>query len=247
MKNTHTEHLFTDALAFGTRNLYNHFGYLATAALLGTIMAAAIMIGVTLGTIGVNFGYIQTMMIEIKTCCTSYNPELITVWIKNGGWRVLCFIGILLITAFAVARYIALGMIALALAIYDQKPLSLALFFNAYRFLLSDCIATFCYYCIVSIGLAFLILPGLYCMLAFSLYSQYIVDCHAGPFEALGKSFAITKGHKLQLLGIVVVVSIIQTVVAFIFSGLLSFLVFPFVALTMTYVYRELFAAHTRA
>jgi hypothetical protein len=71
-------------------------------------------------------------------------------------------------------------------------------------------VANFMYLLVSFVGLLLLIIPGLIFMLSFYFYEYFIISGQASFFEAFSKSQLITRGYKLQLMGIIVFFAIIS-------------------------------------
>lgn len=92
---------------------------------------------------------------------------------------------------------------------------------------------------IVIIGLVLLIVPGIIAVLMFLFSNYLVVDKGLGPIEALKESMRITKGHKWQLLLLVLAVAGLNILGALVFLvGLLVSV--PVSMLAMVHVYRTL-------
>lgn len=136
-----------------------------------------------------------------------------------------------------------MGLIKIALRIYDNKKCELADVFSD----LLSCLplffkylsASIVYILIVLSGIILLIVPGIIWSIKFSFFSYFIVDKGLGPIEALKQSSVITNGVMRDLFLFWLLVSVINCV------GLLAFFVGLFVTIPITmiaigYVYRKL-------
>jgi len=109
-----------------------------------------------------------------------------------------------------VAHAIAnMGIIKITLDVCDNRKPDLASFFSPLPQLLYFLVGAFLYNTMVTVGLFFLIVPGVILALTFQFYSYLIIDQQCGPIEALRKSAAITSGAKWNLLGLDVMVFLI--------------------------------------
>ncbi len=92
---------------------------------------------------------------------------------------------------------------------------------------------------IVIVGLILLVIPGIIAALMFLFSNYLVVDKGLGPIEALKESMRITKGHKWQLLLLVLAVAGLNILGALaFFVGL--FVSVPVSILAMAHVYRTL-------
>lgn len=89
---------------------------------------------------------------------------------------------------------------------------------------------------IVVIGLILIIVPGIIAALMLMFATCIVVDRELGPIEALSESRRITKGHRLQLLGLIIAVAAINALgILCLVVGLLITLPFTFLALVHAY------------
>lgn len=92
---------------------------------------------------------------------------------------------------------------------------------------------------IVIVGLILLIIPGIIAALMLLFSNYLVIDKNLGPIEALKESMRITKGHKWQLLLLVLAVACMNILGALaFFVGLL--VTVPISILAMAHVYRTL-------
>ena len=105
-------------------------------------------------------------------------------------------------------------------------------------------IALIIYGIVVAIGLALLILPGIYLMIRLQYYLAAIVDEDAGIIDSLKRSWQITKGQELPLfviLLIMIAISCIGTIALVV--GI--FVAIPFMMLIHCVTFRKLTAPAT--
>jgi hypothetical protein len=108
----------------------------------------------------------------------------------------------------------------------------------------------------ITIGLFFLIVPGLYLITIWAVFIPVIVIEGAGALDSFGRSHQLVRGHGWQVFGTLVIVYIIQViaglVLGLIFSALPYFfrdgistviagtLIAPFLAIVVTLIYYRL-------
>jgi len=102
-----------------------------------------------------------------------------------------------------------MGIIKVTLDICENRKPDVNGFFSPLPQLPYFLVAAFLYDTMVTVGLFFLIVPGIILALTFQFYSYLIIDQQCGPIEALRKSAAITSGAKWNLLGLNVLVVLI--------------------------------------
>ncbi len=120
-------------------------------------------------------------------------------------------VGVNIITFMLYTRVVLLCM--------DDDPAGIGDVLAGFKFLIPFTLASFFFFVAVLLGSIALIVPGIYLGLATGLYSFLIVDQFMGPIEALKRSFAITKGHLVQILFLYFVLCMV------IFGGLICFVI----------------------
>lgn len=70
-------------------------------------------------------------------------------------------------------------------------------------------LATICFALAVTVGLALLIIPGIFLMVAFSMYALAIIDEDDGPIASLRSSYRLIKGHWWRTAVVFTVISFI--------------------------------------
>jgi hypothetical protein len=72
----------------------------------------------------------------------------------------------------------------------------------------------------IGIGFLLLLIPGLILLTIWSVVAPVIVVERSGVFDAFGRSRALVKGNGWQVFGVIVVVYLITTIVAFILGAI---------------------------
>ncbi len=122
---------------------------------------------------------------------------------------ILSLLGSVLLYAL-VAGVVA----ALTRGVYLDEPTSVGGAFQLTFSRLGNLIvASFIQFVLVGIGFLFLFIPGFYLIARFFSVPQAVVLENAGPIAALGRSGALSKGHKWHILGTLVLVFILYLVI----------------------------------
>jgi hypothetical protein len=130
---------------------------------------------------------------------------------ESPWWLKVASVVVQLITLMLSTRVTLLCM--------DDEPAGIGDVLAGFKYTIPFTIASLIFVVVVGTGLVFLAIPGIYAGLALGLYSYLIIDQEMGPIEALKRSFAITKGHLLQLL------ALYFTLCMVVFGGLICFVV----------------------
>jgi uncharacterized membrane protein len=125
----------------------------------------------------------------------------------GGGIAVSVIVGVL---NFVVQVFIGMGLINVALRAHDSietlelKDLWVPAMFWKYLF------ATIFASAITLIGFVLLIIPGLIAMAALVFVPYIVMDRSMGPIEAIKESFSMTKGNRLKLFFLIIVLALLN-------------------------------------
>lgn len=145
---------------------------------------------------------------------------------------------IYLLGAF-ISFFIQMGFINSSLMITDGlKPGYDQLYANGHH-ILSWIVAHFLFILMISVGLVFLIFPGLYLLARFSLYPFFILDKNMGPIESLGAASRASRG-KCWFLFLLFLCTLLLNLLGCLFFGIGLLITMPISALAWALVYRKL-------
>jgi uncharacterized membrane protein len=138
-----------------------------------------------------------------------------------------------------VASFFVAGLSRFALKVARGEPYSFNDLFSGAPIYVSVVVANVIVVAAVSIGLFFLVIPGVIVALGLSMALPLIVDRGIGPVEALSASWKLSEGHKGNLFIFALLVS------AMLFAGLCAcfvgiLLVFPIALIGQMYIYLKL-------
>jgi len=110
------------------------------------------------------------------------------------------------IISFVLLVVVEIGLTRIALNfIYDKKS-ELSDLFSSYSLFVKYLGASVLYLLLAAVGLILLIIPGIIWSIKYLFYNYFIVDKGVGPIVSLKKSAAITRGVKLRLSPLVLLV-----------------------------------------
>lgn len=153
------------------------------------------------------------------------NPTIASFIVQIAGW--------------VLQMAVSLGLIGVALRLYDKKRTEFKNLFDYFNLIIPYLIASIIYGVIVVVGLILLIIPGIIWAIKFRYFSYFMVDKNLGPIDALKASSKITKGVKWQLLFFGIVLGLINIVGALLILVGLLFTI-PLSIMAEVYVYRKL-------
>lgn len=130
---------------------------------------------------------------------------------------------------FIVSAFV-LGYTKISLEFYDKKAVSLSSFFSCFYLIPKFLIALIISLILFVIGFAFFVIPGIIIASRLMLFPYFIVDKNVGPIESITKSFNVTKGHTLRMVGLFLLTELLDHTIIF----------YPVVALSYAYAYRNL-------
>lgn len=138
-----------------------------------------------------------------------------------------------------LSAILSLGIISIALKIVDnKKPDYKDLFFTNKSLLFVFIIASLIKQIVVVLGLLLFIIPGIIIAIKLQFIEYLIVDKKMG-FEAINKSWEMTKGVKWNLFVFGILLCLIN-ILGFIAILLGLFITVPLSMIAMAYVYRKL-------
>lgn len=164
----------------------------------------------------------------------SFADEIIQIFLEN---ELLIFSLSAIISIFSI--FLTMGLINIALIIYDGKKPQFNDLFSCYSLFFRFFVASILYLLIVAGGFILLIIPGIIWGLQFYFVECLVIDKKMGPIEALKKSLEITRGNRANLLLFLLLLVLIN-IIGFIalFVGLL--VTMPVSLLATTFFYRKL-------
>lgn len=151
---------------------------------------------------------------------------------------------VITIINFAIACIFSLGYIKNMFQTLDGEEPQFSAYGQESRKIIKYFLAEILFSVILIIGLALLIIPGIYLALRLQFFTAFIVEDNAGIIESLKRSWAITKGQCLPLFWVL----LIQ--IGIIIVGLILFIIGIFVAIPVIYImycyiFRKLVALET--
>lgn len=145
------------------------------------------------------------------------------------------------IGVWALSMGMEIGMIKILLKFVDGQKGTIGDLFSYFdiMMILKLFVSSLMYALLIMVGFILLVIPGIIFLVRFSYYMYFIVDKNMGPVDALTKSWEITKGNTLLLIGFALVVFFINVAGALLLLiGLL--VTIPLSMISAAYVYRKL-------
>jgi uncharacterized membrane protein len=107
--------------------------------------------------------------------------------------------GVSLILNFAVSAFFTSGIAKFALKVAKGEPYAFGDVFSGGQYFLRVFVINILNFFAVVIGLALLVVPGFIVAIGFGMAIPVTVDRNLGPIEALGESWKITDGNRVNL------------------------------------------------
>jgi uncharacterized membrane protein len=140
----------------------------------------------------------------------------------------------LALAVFAVCSFFGVGLVRIALDIHDRGTSSVSRLFSGGSLVLKAMVVMGLYWIMMVFGFMCFIIPGVIAMVAFSLAMYVLVDKQCGPIEALKESARLTKGSRMHLAGLFLLMGILGHAMP------VMYLVFwPVSMLALAYLYRH--------
>ena len=168
----------------------------------------------------------------------SYTPLTHPLWAL---YSIKFFIGAFIV--FFIFKLMdsvfSLGFSHIALLLYDNERISYKDLFACTHLAIKHFIASLLNACIVTLGLLFFIIPGIIALVRLGFFSYIIADKGLGPLAALQESYRLTTGITTQLLGVLLIIILLNSLGGALF-GIGLFLTYPITVLLYAYIYRQL-------
>jgi uncharacterized membrane protein len=141
--------------------------------------------------------------------------------------------------SWIVEGAMAIGWIRIALRLHDGRPATVRDLIPDSTTLLAYLATALLYGLIVGVGLALLIVPGIYLAVRLSPYGFVVVDEKAHPWFALRRASALTEHVRWRLLGFGLLLFLINLLGAVLF-GVGLVITMPVSAMATAHVFRRL-------
>ena len=157
--------------------------------------------------------------------------------IFGGSFDELTFPGF--IVNYLLGLLISMGLIAFYLAAHDSpETAQLSALWHPnpfWKYLGAHILVSLA----VSVGLVLLIVPGIIALLFFMFSTFIVIDRELGPIEAMQESMRMTAGHRLPLLGLVLILLLIG-IAGVLALGVGLLVATPIATLAFAHAYRVL-------
>ena len=226
----------THALKFGIHSVIHHFGLVL--ALFFTVIGS--FIGFALIAVLIFLG--PNLVTIMQSGMQSITMHIGSFHFFDSVWMVIALALLAIITIFFMV-WIKLGLVRIALNIYDTSTARVSDLFSESGVVFSGLIMYILYRVLVAVGLLFFVVPGLF-FLTISWFAPYaLVDRKLGPVQAISFSYELTRNNKLYIFLYILVICII-TGLASLFYGVGLLLVEPILLMANVYVYKKLLYMH---
>ena len=138
------------------------------------------------------------ILLFVIVAASSSLPSITAALIDPQQGGVLIFISQL--AAWVIQILISIGLINIALRLYENKKTDYKDLFRRYQLIIPYFIASVIYSVIVVVGFILFIIPGFVWAIKFRYFSYLMIDRNLGPIDALKESGKITDGVKWKLL-----------------------------------------------
>jgi uncharacterized membrane protein len=148
-------------------------------------------------------------------------------------------LGVSTIINFVVSSFIVAGIMTFSLKVARGQPYTFADLFSGAPVFVSVLVANVVSSIVVSIGLVFLIVPGVILAIGLSMTLPLIVDRGLGPVDALTESWKLTDGNRANIF-IFGLIAFGLAIAGFCACGLGIFFVIPLLYIAHMYIYLKL-------
>ena len=185
------------------------------------------------GIVTKNLGFFVVFMLLVMV--TYSVPQIIQAIVEKSVPTLAFVLGF---AAVFVEVLVQLNFIRVALKFLDNKKAVYKDLFNTQLFL-PFFMGWLVYVIIVGAGTLLLILPGIYLAIKLQFWAYLVIDKNMNPFDALKKSWDMTRGKFWKLFGLIIVLCAINLLgVLVLLVGL--FITIPLTFVAMASIYRQL-------
>jgi uncharacterized membrane protein len=144
-----------------------------------------------------------------------------------------------MIINIVVSSFVMAGIMSFSLKVAKGVPYAFGDLFSGAPFFVSVFVANLVSSIAISIGMIFLIVPGVILALGLCMAIPLIVDRGLGPIDALSESWKLTDGHKTNLF-IFGLIAFGLSIAGACACGVGLFLVIPLLYIALMYIYLKL-------
>ena len=146
---------------------------------------------------------------------------------------------VVFIVAWFFTLVVGMGMLRIALRFVDGDRGELVDLFSTFNLVPSYLIASIAVSIIVSFGFVLLIIPGIYLAIRLHFYGWVIIDKEVGPFAALDKGWAVTRGAFWDIFLLMIVLFLVN-LLGVLALGIGLLVTAPLSLVALGYAYRRL-------
>jgi hypothetical protein len=146
---------------------------------------------------------------------------------------------VVMIVAMFFTVVVGMGMFRMALRFVDGDRGELVDLFSTFALVPSYLIASIVVSIIVSFGFVLLIIPGIYLAIRLHFYGWAIIDQELGPFAALDKTWAVTRGAFWNIF-LLMIVLVFVNLLGMLALGVGLLVTAPLSLVALGYAYRRL-------
>ena len=146
---------------------------------------------------------------------------------------------VVVIVAWFFTLVVGMGMFRMALRFVDGDRGELVDLFSTFTLVPSYLIASIAVSIIVSFGFVLLVIPGIYLAVRLHFYGWVIIDQEVGPFAALDKGWAITRGAFWDVFLLMIALFVVN-LLGMLALGIGLFVTAPLSLVALGYAYRRL-------
>lgn len=234
--------LIPEAIVFAFKTYVNHV-WLLLAAYVSYIAIQLLFVVGTLGVfVALNFEKASLLVTTIlKSTPTDDIAPNLTILFSDFLIEVSFFILCILV----LDTWLLLGIRRIALDLYEKNTSTIRQLFGQYKLILHAIVAWSLYTLAILFGIIAFIVPGLLAFATFGLYQTALVDKQIKALDALRYSAKITKGYRLQILGLLLLIQAMKEHTALLPNGnyylfFLAIIIKPACILAEVYVYKKL-------
>lgn len=227
----------TDAIKFALNSIVSHFDLIVLVSLAFMLIVGIIAYIVKTMVMGEVHQLFNVLTLDVSLDTIQINDVVAAIreFVQSRDFtlfiqRLIGMISVLSVLFSLLYWVLIIGWIRVGLSLYDTGTATFKTFFSMHN-LLQALIVGALYSALVAVGLALLIIPGLYLAVRYYFAPGFVLDKKSGILQAFKQSAALTAGARWQLLGFLLLINIIMTFVPILAAPMIF---------ASVYVYRKL-------
>ena len=215
---------YLDAIKFGFSSFFEHFVTLFLAFLTNFLITIIGFVSVA----GILFWEFRTKIKSLAFFKQLDKTQIFALISEN-----TIFVLIMIFIFWFLILSLHLGIIKIGFNIFDKDKAEYETMFSMFHLAFKAMVVVFLYGLLISVGLAFFVVPGIYFLIKYVFAIKVLVDKECSVLQAFSQSAKITKGFMWHLLFFMVLTSLLSNILSYTVVGA----IFAYIPFTLAWIY----------